>query len=75
MTFDAVPALCFYDYLLTFPWERRLIWQRKLSFASLLFLINRYCIILENALIIVTLLLWEGQDTWLNNIVSFRPPY
>jgi hypothetical protein len=38
----AIVGLCIYDYLLTFPQEIQYIWQRKLSIASLLYILTRY---------------------------------
>ncbi|KAI0742546.1 hypothetical protein C8Q80DRAFT_1189254 [Daedaleopsis nitida] len=39
-------ALVFYEYLLTFRREYRVIWSRRLTIPSLLFLLNRYALFL-----------------------------
>lgn len=43
-----------YDYLITFEQERKTIWQRKFSGATLLFLLNRYLALLYGALSVTT---------------------
>ncbi|KAI0765828.1 hypothetical protein BC629DRAFT_1648407 [Irpex lacteus] len=60
-------ALSVYEYVITLPQERRLMWQRKLSLASVLFFVNRYAIILENALMLASMAIWAGPDTSLAN--------
>ena len=47
------PALFCYDFLLTIPDEARLVWQQKISSASILFILNRY-------LVLVVVLLTTG---------------
>ena len=39
------PALLYYDYALTFDYERRLFWSRQgiTQWGSILFFLNRYC--------------------------------
>ncbi|KAI0090062.1 hypothetical protein BDY19DRAFT_887972, partial [Irpex rosettiformis] len=46
-------ALSIYDYCLTRVQERKLIWQREILIASLLFLASRYIVILENMSLVV----------------------
>lgn len=46
------------------------MWQRKLSLASALFFVNRYAIILENALMLASMAIWAGPDTSLANRVG-----
>ncbi|KAI0083245.1 hypothetical protein BDY19DRAFT_998718 [Irpex rosettiformis] len=60
---SAALALSIYEYCVTLSEEQRLIWQRKASLASLLFLVNRYGILFENALMVVSMVLWAGPDT------------
>ncbi|KAI0765823.1 hypothetical protein BC629DRAFT_1596613 [Irpex lacteus] len=67
----AAIALSVYEYAITLPQERRLMWQRKLSLASVLFFVNRYAIILENALMLASMAIWAGPDTSLANRVVF----
>ncbi|KAI0765825.1 hypothetical protein BC629DRAFT_1648404 [Irpex lacteus] len=63
----AAIALSVYEYAITLPQERRRMWQRKLSLASVLFFVNRYAIILENALMLASMAIWAGPDTSLAN--------
>ena len=46
-------ALLFYDYVLTFPAEVRCIWNRKITGASLLFFVNRYCFLVFKVLLTI----------------------
>ncbi|KAL7280898.1 hypothetical protein ACG7TL_005842 [Trametes sanguinea] len=48
-------ALLFYDYLLTLRHEVRLVWSRKFTGATVLFLSNRYVIILLYLVDVITL--------------------
>ena len=41
-------ALCIYDHLLMIERERRLIWKRKISVASLIYILTRCAALLEN---------------------------
>ena len=38
-------ALLFYDYLLTFEQEVRYVWRHKFSGATVVFFVNRYCML------------------------------
>ncbi|KAL1938038.1 hypothetical protein VTO73DRAFT_12049 [Trametes versicolor] len=46
----AEATLIFYEYCITIDNEIRLIWQRKISGASVLFFLNRYIMIFDNAI-------------------------
>ncbi|KAI0797279.1 hypothetical protein BC629DRAFT_1286210, partial [Irpex lacteus] len=51
-----LPASCLYNYYWTCPREIRCVWQRKLSIASCIFLVNRYATVCYNALGMVQLI-------------------
>ncbi len=40
-------ALVAYDYIITIPQEITAVWKRKFSIATLLFVINRYLMVLS----------------------------
>lgn len=46
LTISCLTVLIVYEYLLTFEAERRVIWPRKLTVPTALFLFNRYCLLL-----------------------------
>ncbi|KAI0708847.1 hypothetical protein C8T65DRAFT_740060 [Cerioporus squamosus] len=48
-------AILAYDYLLTFPREVRFVWSRKFSPATVLFVLNRYIILLLYFVDLITL--------------------
>ena len=52
-------ALLYYDYLLTIPAEIQCIWKRKLTLASILFLINRYATLVTRTLLIIQTVSWS----------------
>ena len=52
-------ALIFYEYAITFNNEVRLIWRRRITAASVLFFLNRYIMILDN---IVTLISFPAMS-------------
>ena len=52
----ALPALIFYEHLITADREIDLFWKPKFSGAAALFLTNRYLILLDSALSLVTAL-------------------
>ncbi|KAI0641610.1 hypothetical protein C8Q79DRAFT_1014055 [Trametes meyenii] len=43
-------TLIFYEYLITFEDEFRLIWRGKLTGASVIFVLNRYIMVVQNAI-------------------------
>ncbi|RPD56460.1 hypothetical protein L227DRAFT_614597 [Lentinus tigrinus ALCF2SS1-6] len=45
MTYAAMGALVLYDQLLTFDRELRLVWRRKVTGATVLFVLNRYLLL------------------------------
>ena len=57
-------ALTLYEYLLTLNAERRVIWGRKLTLPSILFLLNRYSLWLFS----MSTILWNLVD-WDTNKV------
>ena len=52
-------ALLYYDYFLTLPAEIQCIWNRKLTLASILFLINRYATLVVRTLLIIQTVSWS----------------
>lgn len=53
-------ALFCYDYLLTFAQEVKCIWSRKLTGASLLYVLNRYAVLLNRLVRLIQLISWKG---------------
>ena len=53
MRANILKALVLYDYLLTYAEERKLIWQRKFSISTVLYLATRYVSIMENVALVV----------------------
>ena len=51
-------ALLLYDYLINLPSEVRCIWKRKLSAATVLYLINRYGILIYKG-VTATIQMWS----------------
>ncbi|KAH9836389.1 uncharacterized protein C8Q71DRAFT_708355 [Rhodofomes roseus] len=58
-----IPALCCYDYCLTFEREVVLMWRDKLTAASALFYALRYAALLNTILILLGYLSWPGWQT------------
>jgi len=56
----AATTLLLYDYAVTFPREVRCIWGRKFTWATVLFLLNRYLTLLNRVLMIVDMLPWQN---------------
>ncbi|KAI0083623.1 hypothetical protein BDY19DRAFT_910450 [Irpex rosettiformis] len=54
----AALMLTLYEYCLTLSLERELIWRRKMSVVSVLFLINRYALILQSFFNVVNSSIW-----------------
>ena len=50
--------LCFYEHIITFGEEVRCVWGRRVSGASVLFLLNRYAILVVSLASIVQVLPW-----------------
>ncbi|EIW53058.1 uncharacterized protein TRAVEDRAFT_107339, partial [Trametes versicolor FP-101664 SS1] len=44
----------FYEYAITLDSEVRLIWRRKITGASIIFFLNRYLLVLQNALTVAS---------------------
>ena len=49
-------AITFYDYALTFLDEFRLVWKRKYSIVTIIFVLNRYLLLLNMLLLAYTFL-------------------
>ena len=47
-------ALLLYDYLLTFQLELRYVWTKKLNTVKLLFILNRYTILVFQLVLILS---------------------
>lgn len=60
-----IPALIVYEYLLTIQSEHRVIWGRKLTVPTALFLINRYSLLL----LALSISLWAFV-AWSSDAVS-----
>jgi len=56
----AATTLLFYDYVVTFSREIRCIWGRKFTWATVLFVLNRYLTLLNRILMIVDMLPWQN---------------
>ncbi|KAH9919350.1 hypothetical protein B0H21DRAFT_713016 [Amylocystis lapponica] len=54
-------ALLLYDHALTFPGEIKLIWTRRWSGVTMLFMINRYFALLNKAFLVVDSFPWPNQ--------------
>lgn len=55
----ATSALCFYEYMITFSEEVRCVWRRRVSGASVLFLVNRYTMLVVSLASIVQVIPWK----------------
>ncbi|TBU46843.1 hypothetical protein BD309DRAFT_953302 [Dichomitus squalens] len=59
----ACVALIIYEYILTFPAEHRVIWKRRLTIPTVLFLLNRYCLMLFGLSIALwAFVVWEDDS-------------
>ena len=66
-----VIALCAYEHILTLPQEIKLIWQpRKMSLASILFLVNRYAFLCYSGFGLVAAISWDPSDPDLAALVG-----
>lgn len=52
-------ALCCYEHLITLADEVRCIWRRRVSGATILFLVNRYAILVLSLASIVNIVRWK----------------
>lgn len=52
-------ALCCYEHVITLADEVRCIWRRRVSGATILFLVNRYAILVLSVASIVNIVRWE----------------
>ncbi|KAL1938040.1 hypothetical protein VTO73DRAFT_12051 [Trametes versicolor] len=50
----AEATVIFYEYAITLDSEVRLIWRRKITGASIIFFLNRYLLVLQNALTVAS---------------------
>lgn len=56
-----VSALCCYEHIITSDDEVRCIWRRRISGATVLFVLNRYAILVVSLASIVQVLPWNTQ--------------
>lgn len=63
-------VLCVHDYFLTLPREVAYIWQRKLSIASWLFLVNRYATLYFSVSGAMEVVIWDPHKVNMANQVS-----
>lgn len=55
-------AIFFYDYLLTFADEVHLLWRRRFSLVTVLFLLCRYTVFLDGLSRFVNYVYWRGDS-------------
>ncbi|KAI0645033.1 hypothetical protein C8Q79DRAFT_1011145 [Trametes meyenii] len=58
----ATSALLWFDFALTFPTERRRIWGRKFSGATVIYLCTRYVALVQRILQAAVVLTWYSSD-------------
>lgn len=58
----AASALCCYEYVITLDEEMRCIWRRRISAASVLFVLNRYAILAASFASLFQVLPWGQQS-------------
>ena len=63
-----ISAVLVYEYIITFDQERLAIWKRKYTFATWLFVANRYLAILYGIMLLLS-------DQVTGQLVSEPPPY
>lgn len=56
-------AIVFYEYAITLDQEIEQIWNRKLSWTSALFFINRYCLVIGQIVLLLVQFGWPGLMT------------
>ncbi|KAH8087196.1 hypothetical protein BXZ70DRAFT_544376 [Cristinia sonorae] len=54
-------AFLVYDHILTFPGELKLVWGRRFTGATALFLLLRYLTLFSKVSLLVTAVSWPGQ--------------
>lgn len=54
-------ALCWYEHAITFGEEVRCVWRKRISVASVLFLLNRYLTLVSSTVNMVQLLPWQSR--------------
>lgn len=57
----AATVLCCYEHLITFDEEVHCIWRRRISAATILFVVNRYAILALSAASIIGIIPWKSQ--------------
>lgn len=72
---QSATVLYAYDYALTFALEIKVIWARRFSFATAVFLAGRYLILVNRCLRIVLLYEWRGYTESQANYVSGNHPF
>ncbi|THH30895.1 hypothetical protein EUX98_g3299 [Antrodiella citrinella] len=72
----AAAALFVYDTLLTFPQEVNHVWGRQFSGTTLLYFVNRYCLLAQKVLIILEVFPWQSISARLHRgIMVERDPH
>lgn len=59
---DSIIALVLYDWLLTFSDEIHLMWNRKITGARIVFLLNRYVFLLYNLTEVMNDFIYSGGN-------------
>lgn len=54
--------LTFYEYVLTISSEIQCIWRRRFSLVTVLFILNRYTLLIRQILMIIHILPWHRPD-------------
>ncbi|KAI0820865.1 hypothetical protein BC628DRAFT_1341323 [Trametes gibbosa] len=70
-------AVIFHEYFLTFDNEVRLIWGRKITGASIIFFLNRYLILFQNAITVASYWPWSSNGChvmgWIDLVLNVLP--
>lgn len=51
-----------FDFVLTLPDEYRRIWTRKLTGATVIYLLMRYVAVIERIFFVLEVLVWKSSD-------------
>ncbi|KAI0667152.1 hypothetical protein C8Q78DRAFT_982689, partial [Trametes maxima] len=66
-------TLIFYEYLITFEDEFRLIWRGKLTGASVIFVLNRYIMVVQNAITMASIVPLCAVLGYMDVVLSILP--
>ncbi|KAH9896095.1 hypothetical protein C8Q73DRAFT_745200 [Cubamyces lactineus] len=69
----AEAALIFYEYAITFNNEVRLIWRRRITAASVLYFLNRYIMILDNIVTLISFPAMCSALAWIDVVLNLLP--